>query len=212
VIVPNAVEVREPLPVTDQRTLLFLGALDYAPNANAAALLIDQIFPSVREAVPDARLIIAGPHAERVAASRQRPGVEFTGFVQDLETLYRHSRVVCVPIRSGGGTRVKIIEAAAFGKPVVSTTLGAEGLTFRDGRDLLIRDDPASFSAACASLLSDDAACSRLGLSAHATASAHYDRSAIVEMIRDVISFGESGSLKALGLVGSGAVPIERSS
>jgi glycosyltransferase involved in cell wall biosynthesis len=188
VTVPNAVEVHMPLDVTQQPTLLFIGTLNYLPNVNAATLLLDEIFPRVRQEVPNARLLIAGPHPEALLNSRPPdPNVEFTGFAADLDELYRESRVVCVPVRSGGGTRVKIVEAAAYGKPVVSTRLGVEGLRFEDGRDLLVRDDVEGFSRACIDLLNDADACRSLGQSAHRVAAQCYERGSIVAAIRDEI-------------------------
>ena len=95
----------------------------------------------MREACPDARLIVAGNKPERIPSFAQRPaGVEFTGFVSELEMLYRRAAIVCCPILSGGGTRIKILEAAAHGKAVVSTVVGAEGLELRDGVEIALRD------------------------------------------------------------------------
>jgi glycosyltransferase involved in cell wall biosynthesis len=113
------------------------------------------------------------------------PGVEFTGFVDDLASLYRRSKVVCAPILSGAGTRVKIIEAAAFGKPIVATRIGAEGLHMEDGRELLVRDDPASFAQACIDLLQDSIHCERLAKMARQSAISHYNRAAIVRLIQN---------------------------
>jgi glycosyltransferase involved in cell wall biosynthesis len=185
VVVPNSVQVGEPLPTPAERTLLFLGTFGYQPNVNAAEHLIERIWPLVRREVPDAKLIIAGGFPENIKTPGGRgDNVELTGFVEDLEALYRRSRIVCTPILSGGGTRIKIIEAAAFGKPVVSTGLGNEGLAFRDGEELMIRDDPAGFAAACVALLEDDAECRRLGLAAHRVARERYDRRAVMNLIQ----------------------------
>ena len=185
VAVPNAVERAELLPVTADPTLLFLGAYWYRPNVEAAEFLLHQIWPQVYQAMPEARLIIAGPSPEYIRGYPSRlPSVEFPGFVDDLDSLYRRSRVVCAPILSGGGTRVKIIEAASHGKPIASTRLGAEGLDLRDGHELLLRDDPESFAQACLHLLKDSTLCERLGRTAFEAATRHYDRSNVIRLIQ----------------------------
>ncbi|PSB24807.1 glycosyltransferase [Stenomitos frigidus] len=185
VSIPNAVTMPRPQPLTAEPTLMLLGAYHYYPNINAANFLIENVFPIVRQQLPEARLIIAGKQPENIRTYRSNPpGVEFTGFVDDLDALYCRSRVVCCPILSGGGTRVKLVEAAAYGKPIVSTRIGAEGLVFKDGQDFVQRDEPQAFAAACVALLQNDDRCGRLGASARVTAIKHYDRANIVHSIR----------------------------
>lgn len=188
ITVPNAVAIPRPQPLTAKPTLLLLGAYHYYPNINAANFLIEQVFPYVRRQMPEARLIIAGKQPENIRSyGSGATGVEFTGFVDDLDALYRRSRVVCCPILSGGGTRVKLVEAAAYGKPMVSTRIGAEGLNFVDGQDFLQRDQPEAFAAACLLLLQNDDLCDRLGAAARMTAIKQYDRANIVHSIRQSI-------------------------
>lgn len=188
VSVPNAIKIPEPQPLTTEPTLLLLGGYYYFPNANAANFLIEQVWPHIQQAVPQARLIIAGPEPEKIRRySKELPSVEFTGFVQDLDALYQRSRIVCCPIFSGGGTRVKMIEAAAYGKPIVATRIGAEGLDMTDGKEYLMRDHPQAFADACIQLLQDDILCHRLGHAARARAIEHYDRAAIVQSIQQEI-------------------------
>ena len=185
VTVPNAITLPELQPQTSEPTLLFIGTYRHRPNVDAAEYLIEQIWPHVHAAMPRARLITAGDPADRIRGyERGIPGAEFTGFVEDLDALYRRSRVVCAPILSGGGTRVKIVEAAAYGKPIVATTIGAEGLEMRDGHELLLRDDPYSFAEACLRLLKDPSLCKQLGSAARAKAVECYDRANIVRLIQ----------------------------
>jgi glycosyltransferase involved in cell wall biosynthesis len=146
----------------------------------------------VRGQVADARLIIAGAPAETPWSDQPAPpGVEYRGFVEDLNALYASARVVCSPIVHGSGTRLKLIEAAAFARPMVSTSMGAEGLAFQDGRDILLRENDAELANACVRLLRDDALCRKLGAAARATMMRLYDAHSIeqqiVEMIRDAI-------------------------
>ena len=186
-VVPNAVPMPEAPPgLCAAPTLLFIGAYDYPPNAVGADRMITRILPLVRQAVPEARLVIAGKksdHVPALAGGAVPEGVEVTGFVPDLGALYARSRVVVCPLSNGGGTRLKLIEGAAHARPMVSTTVGAEGLDLVDGRDALLRDDDAGFAAACVELLRDDAACLRLGAAARALAEARYDAPRIVAEI-----------------------------
>jgi glycosyltransferase involved in cell wall biosynthesis len=185
VTVPNAVTIPELQPLTPEPTLLFIGSYSYKPNVDAADFLIERVWPRVYRAMPTARLIVAGTPSNRIRGyGLDIPGVEFTGFVEDLDGLYGRSRVVCAPILSGGGTRVKIIEAAAYGKPIVSTRLGAEGLEMRDGDELLLRDDPESFAEACLKLLEDVTLCNQLGSAARARTVQCYERMRVVRLIQ----------------------------
>jgi glycosyltransferase involved in cell wall biosynthesis len=188
ITVPNAVRLPEPLPATAEPVLLFLGSYWYRPNVDAARYLIQEILPRVRNKVPGARLIIAGPGPERIPEhGAEIEGVEIRGFVEDLRGLYQSARVFCCPIQRGAGTRIKIIEAAAYGRPVVATSFGASGLDFVDERQLLLREDADSFAAACVRLLQDDALCARLGASARATAIRLYDRRSVSNEVRNLM-------------------------
>ncbi len=191
VLVPNAVVIppREPFP--PEPTLLYLGAYLYGPNVEAAEYLIREIWPHVRARRPDARLLIAGAEPERIPShASPPPGVEFLGFVHDLAALYRSIRLVCCPIRVGAGTRFKILEAAAYGKPIVSSTVGAEGIELRDGEAIFLRDEATSFAAACLQVLGDMSLGERLGSAARAMVQQRYERAAIIEHVRSAIASG----------------------
>lgn len=123
-------------------TLFFAGTFSYLPNQVAAQLLIEQIFPQLQGVYPECRLILAGksPTATMLEAAKQNPGIIVTGLVEDMRPYMLISSVVIVPLLQGGGTRLKILEAFAAGRPVVSTTKGAEGLKVQDGKHLLIRN------------------------------------------------------------------------
>lgn len=188
VSLPNSTEIPEAQHLTAQKNLLFIGNYSYLPNINAANLLIKKIFPLIREVTPNAHLIIAGSNPENIPSYKQEiSGIEFTGFVEDLEALYSRTRVVCCPIFAGGGTRVKLIEAAAYGKAIVSTKIGAEGLALRNGRDFLCRNSNRSFSRTCSKLLDDSVLCEKLGENARKVAINCYDKSKIVADIQSYI-------------------------
>ena len=184
VVAANAIPIPEVSSAATSPNLLFLGSFSYSPNRVAASYLITQIFPEINKQMPEARLIIAGPNPELIPEFKLKPqNVEFTGFVDSLDSLYESSRVVCCPILAGGGTRIKIIEAAAYAKPIVSTTIGAEGLDFINNEEILLRDDAATFSQACVTLLRDQELGNKLGLAARKKVIDLYDKNHIVKKI-----------------------------
>lgn len=188
-IVSNAVELPPCQDGPNAQVFLFLGTFRYAPNTMAADLLIRRIWPLIRSELSDARLIIAGEGPENIPSFGEvHQGVEFRGFVDDLGCLYREARVVLCPIQSGSGTRVKIIEAAAHGKAIVSTSLGAEGLSFVDKEEIVLEDDCISIARACISLGNDSERCKKLGMAARMKAHALYGKEQAIKKIIDVIA------------------------
>lgn len=139
-----------------QPTLLFCGALDYTPNTDGIHWFAEKIWPKVRERVPEARWWIVGKSPGKVArACGALPGVELVGEVPDVREYYQRAWLQVVPLRIGGGTRLKIVESLAMECPVVSTRLGAQGLELAPGRDILLEDSEAGQAAAVVRLLSD---------------------------------------------------------
>lgn len=185
VTIPNAIKLPPPQPLTKAPTLLFIGSYTYQPNVTAAEFLVEQVWPYIYQAMPDARLVIAGASPERIRGYHMPPsGVEFTGFVDNLEELYQKTRVVCCPILSGGGTRVKLIEAAAYGKPIVSTRIGAEGLSLIDGEAIFLRNAPETFAQAAIELLQNKKLGQHLGTTAYKIALKEYDKAQVVHQIQ----------------------------
>lgn len=185
-VVPNAIRIPKEQELTDTPTLMFLGTMTYQPNVVAADYLIKHIWPTIISAIPDARLFIAGSKPELLSSFAGNPaGVEFLGFVDDLEKLYSTTKVVCCPILSGGGTRIKILEAAAYGKPVVSTTIGAEGIGLKEGEEILMRDDPRSFADACIQLLTNTDVARKMGHSIRSAIAEKYDIDAVSRTIQN---------------------------
>jgi glycosyltransferase involved in cell wall biosynthesis len=148
--------------------VLFVGALWRAENEDAARWLLADIWPTVRSAVPDARLVLAGaePTAGLLAEAGRRGSVEVTGYVESLSPYYRRAAVVVVPVRLGAGVKVKAVVALLWGLPVVTTTTGAEGVT---GPDVFfaVEDDAARFADAVVRALTDPAAAAEAGARAH---------------------------------------------
>ncbi|MGY8679162.1 glycosyltransferase family 4 protein [Bradyrhizobium sp. UFLA05-153] len=185
--VPNALPIPQEVPSQPgEPTVLYLGNYEYPPNVLAAERLISNIWPKIASRQPEARLVIAGNRPDLIPAfSRKVPNVEYTGIVDDLSLLYRRSRVICCPITIAGGTRVKLVEAAGYGKPMVSTAIGAEGLGMTDNEEILIRDSDDDIANACVQLLADEDLCIRLGLAARQKAEAVYDLVQVQRKIRD---------------------------
>jgi sugar transferase (PEP-CTERM/EpsH1 system associated) len=126
---------------TPTRSIIFVGAMDYFPNSEAAVFFARQIWPHVRNRLADAELVIVGANpGPAVLALGELPGVKVTGMVPDVRPFYHGALAAIVPLRTGGGTRLKILEAMAAGVPVVSTPLGAEGLPAVDGENALLVD------------------------------------------------------------------------
>ena len=197
-VIPNSVDFPH-LPDGDasEPLVLFVGAMGYRPNAQAVDSLVQDIWPVVHARFPEARLAIIGPDRERTASYHMaHSGVTFTGFVDDLPSWYRRARVVCCPIYHGGGTRVKIIEAAAHGKAIVSTRIGSEGLTFEDGREILLHDSPAEIAQACLRLLEDRTSAASLGRAALSKARATYERSAVIKQLADAFRAGHGTTFR----------------
>jgi glycosyltransferase involved in cell wall biosynthesis len=172
--IPKVLSTAEPT-----MTIGFIGSFAYEPNGDAAEELITRIWPQVRARLPQAALVLAGPRPERVPSFNRMQGngrdagIEFTGLLSNVDHFYESVQLVCCPIRSGSGTRIKIIEAAAHGIPVAATRMAAEGLNFVDGVEIVLTDSPGSISQACIELLSDPVCCREIGLAARAKAMSH---------------------------------------
>ena len=135
--------------------VVFQGTLRYSPNADAARFLVEDVGPRLRALVPDARIRLVGVAPPALARLAHPPAVTLTGQVPDITAELARADVVVIPLRYGSGTRVKILEAFAHRIPVVSTSLGAEGLDVVAGKQLLVADDAEGIAQACASVLGD---------------------------------------------------------
>lgn len=155
-IIPNCVRLEDYAGVEvvkEPHTLIFTGSLSYGPNYDAMFWFLQEIYPLVQAKVPDVRLLITGDHAGRSLPPARN--VERTGFVEDIASLVAASSVSLVPIRHGGGTRLKILEAMALQTPVVSTSKGAEGLDIQNNENILLADTKDRFAEAVICLLND---------------------------------------------------------
>lgn len=189
-VVPTGVDLSAYKPAEPDRsarpTLVFVGAMDWEPNVDGVDCFCGEIWPAVKAEVPDARFRIVGRNPGRRVQKWASASIEVTGRVPSIVEHLRESAVVVVPLRIGGGTRLKIYEAMATGKAVVSTTIGAEGLDVRHGKDIMLADDPRSFAQAIIMLLRDRELRRRYEKAAAETA-ARYDWPAIGERFDEVL-------------------------
>jgi glycosyltransferase involved in cell wall biosynthesis len=165
--------------------VVFFGLMSYVPNSDGIGHFLQSIWPRIAESMPDARCKIVGGNPPPSLRAMAGPRVEVTGFVPDLRPHLAEAAVVVVPLRLGGGTRLKIVEAMAMGKAIVSTSLGAEGIEAIPERDLLIEDDPTAFADAVIRLLSDLNLAARIGQSARALAVSRYSWSGAARKLED---------------------------
>jgi glycosyltransferase involved in cell wall biosynthesis len=159
VTIPNSYErpstPRGRLEVAAPPVVLFQGTLTYVPNVDAALWFAEAVLPLLRASVPDVQLRLVGMPSAAVKRLHRPPAVTVVGRVDRMEDELARADLSIVPIRYGGGTRLKILESFAHRLPVVSTTIGAEGLEVSDGEHLLLADDPEDFAAACGRALTD---------------------------------------------------------
>ena len=139
-----------------RNTVVFFGSLNYSPNIQALHWFIDNCWNSIRAVVSDAQFLIIGSgNCDNVSSFQQVDGVKIHGFVEDTWDFYNQSAVSIVPVQEGSGIRIKILESMAMGVPVVSTSIGAEGILCTNGIDILIEDDPHLFSNRIIEVLSN---------------------------------------------------------
>jgi sugar transferase (PEP-CTERM/EpsH1 system associated) len=139
----------------EQHTVIYTGNMTYYPNIDGAVYLARKVFPLVQEVISDARLYIVGQDPPKKVKSLENAHIAVTGFVPDIRDFYLRSAVAVSPIRFGAGTLNKILEPLALGVPVVSTSIGFEGLQLQAGEHILIADDPATFAKAIIAVLTD---------------------------------------------------------
>ncbi len=167
--------------------LVFTGKMDYRPNLDAALWFVEAILPLVRTAWPEAQFVVVGQKPpERLQRLNGQNGIVVTGAVEDVRPYIARASVYLVPLRMGGGTRFKLLEAMALARPIVSTTVGAEGYNVTSGRELLLADSPADFAAAILDLLSNPAHAAGLGESGRAFVQAGYDWRVIIPRLEAV--------------------------
>jgi sugar transferase (PEP-CTERM/EpsH1 system associated) len=192
-VIPNGVDTdvyqRKQVTPLDlpPHALVFTGTMDFRPNVDALLWFAEEVLPLIKQQVSDVCVYIVGqrPHA-RLAVLRADPAITITGAVDDTRPYITAASVYIVPLRMGGGTRLKVLEALSLQAPSVSTTLGAEGFEVRSGEHLLLADDPATFAQAIVELIADRARARSLGEAGRSLAVRHYDWRNIVPKFEEV--------------------------
>jgi glycosyltransferase involved in cell wall biosynthesis len=190
-VVPNAVDV-EGYRVTegdDGKGVLFIGGMDWFPNRDAVEFFAQAVLPRLRDRVPAAQFMVVGrPPEVRLRRRLEVLGVAFLGRVDDIRPVVGAAAVSVVPLRIGSGTRLKILESASLGRAVVSTRLGAEGLNFVDGSEIILADEPGAMAEAVARLLERPAARAAMGAAARRRVEAEYSFEALRTSLREALA------------------------
>ncbi len=176
-VVRNGVRVprsTKRLPADSDPMFLFVGSLEYEPNRLAVEWMAFEVLPLIRRRLPDATLVAVGHDSTASDALRNAPGVTLVGYARDLDGYYARTTVAVAPLHSGGGTRLKVIEAMARSVPLVSTSLGCYGLGLTHDQELLIADSPEDFAAACIAIFESPEVADRLARAGEARYSEHH--------------------------------------
>jgi sugar transferase (PEP-CTERM/EpsH1 system associated) len=190
-VVPNGVDTTYYFPAYGEAesdmTLVFTGKMDFRPNVDAVLWFVQEVWSSIRREIPEAQFKIVGrsPHP-RLEPLRDVPGITLTGYVQDVRPHIAGAGVYVVPLRVGGGTRLKVLEAMSMGKAIVCTSLGCEGIDVTPDQDLLIADEPVAFAKLAVSLMKDGQRRRELGEAARSLAQARYDWRCIGPLLEQV--------------------------
>jgi len=167
------------------RTILFTGNMDYAPNVDAVQYFVLDIFPVIRKEIPDAAFIIAGQRPVKKVLELAGNGVTVTGFVKDLKEMYAQASIVVAPLRFGAGTQNKVLEAMAMGVPVVSHNVGFGGLNIGSGEGVVLAPETAQFARECISLLRSAAQRETIGKAGKEIIRTRYDWDVVAKKLED---------------------------
>jgi len=211
-VVPTGVDLSkylyDPVACPAGPVVVFTGSMDWEPNIDGVEFFCREIWPQVLAMVPQARFQIVGRNPDTRVQKLASSSVEVTGTVPSIVDYLAAASAIVVPLRIGGGTRIKIYEGMAMGKATVSTTIGAEGLDVEHGKDILLADDPAAFAASIVKLLQDDAERRRYE-SAAADTARKYDWSVIAERFTDIlVKTARAASSPVAEVTSAAAAPV----
>lgn len=157
-VIPNGVDLSyfKPRDVEPEKhTLVFVGMMTYVPNYDGVLYFLDEIFPRILSVLPDAKIYIVGKNPPVAISKRANKNIIITGFVDDVRPIIQKASVYVVPLRMGGGTRLKIVEALSMKKPIVTTSIGCEGIDVIHRKSVLIADEPQQFADSVIELCRD---------------------------------------------------------
>ncbi len=191
-VIPNGVDTTDKHPDSAVQpkafSLIYTGAVTYGPNYDAVDFFIREVLPLVRQRYPETSFSVTGGTGQvDVSDLAAQPGVHFTGYLPEIDPAIHASWLTVVPLRAGGGTRLKILESMALGTPVVSTHKGAEGLHVTDGENILLADEPEAMAAQVCALLADPARREQVAQAGRALVQTEYDWVIIGRQLADFI-------------------------
>ncbi|MDE0327183.1 MAG: glycosyltransferase family 4 protein [Candidatus Poribacteria bacterium] len=189
-IIPNGVDVTHYQPDFSAEApahLIYIGSMDWYPNEDAVSFFADEVLPQIHAEVPEVKFsIVGGNPSAHVKKLAEKEGIVVTGRVPEIKPYFAETTVFVVPLRIGSGTRLKILEALAMGKAIVSTSVGAEGLDLKDGEEIFIADEPKVFAEAVTRLLKDPSLRRRIGKNGRARVEQDYDWRSISEKLHQL--------------------------
>jgi glycosyltransferase involved in cell wall biosynthesis len=179
---------------TQREGILFLGGFNHSPNVDAVLWFVKEILPRVRERLPEVTFTVAGSHPSQEILALQDEGLRVTGYVPDLRPLFEKPRVFVSPLRYGAGVKGKIITSMVYGVPVVTTSIGNEGLNLTDGQEALIADEPEAFAARTVEIYTNQALWERLAHEAQTYVRHHFGTERARQLMQTVLGRGLCGS------------------
>jgi sugar transferase (PEP-CTERM/EpsH1 system associated) len=192
-VIPTGADTEYFRPFAQQEapdSLVFTGSMDWLPNDDAILYFVKEVLPLVAQQIPQVSLCVVGrkPSRRLRELANSEKNIQLTGWVEDVRPYLARAAVCIVPLRIGGGTRLKIFEAMSMAKPVVSTTIGAEGLPVRHGENILLADEPNKFAASVVSLLRDPAQRKRLGQASRKLVEENYSWVCVAKGFAEVLN------------------------
>ncbi len=187
-VVPAGVDVDYFSPrkvVEEPNSIVFVGSMDWPPNADGLSWFSREIFPLIKEEVPGIKLYVVGRNPPRRVQRLEGQSVEVTGFVDDVRDYMATAEVFIVPLRIGSGMRIKILNAMAMGKPVVSTKIGSEGIAAEDGKNIYLANSPLEFARTVIKLLHDEKERKRIGRRGRALVEGRYSWEMITRQLEE---------------------------
>ncbi len=190
-VIPNGVDTGYFVPSKaepEPYSMVFTGTMDYVPNQDGVLYFLDEIFPLIKQVLPQSKVYIVGKNPPKAITRRANVDTIVTGFVEDVRPYTWKASVYVVPLRMGSGTRLKILEGLAMKKPIVSTSIGCEGIEVRNGTDLVVADSPAKFAAEVVDLFLNRVRAISLGENGYELVKSRYDWSAVVSKMDDALT------------------------